>query len=116
ERVRTTDFDPAISYRPAAAPVDTFTAPPADNTLTALVGALSSLQPTLRRYQQQAREEERAEDVEAGKRAALESALEWGEAVAKGKVPNHASKWFMKAYKEQYGRILGNKLRSQAEF
>lgn len=55
--------------------MDTFTAPPADNTLTAPVGALSSLQPTLWRYQQQAREEERAEeraeDVEAGKRATL---------------------------------------------
>jgi hypothetical protein len=115
-RVRTPDFDPSITYRPAAAPVDTFAPPARDHTLGALVSALSDLQPTLRQYQQEARKEMRAEDIEAGKRAALESAIEWGEAVRSGKVPPTASKWFMKAYKEQYGRILGSKLRAEAEF
>lgn len=114
-RVPTPDFNPSINFRPAASPVDTFVRPAEDNSTRALVDALSGLQPQLKGYLTEAREEKKQSDIDEGRAAALKNALEWGAAVSQGLVDPQSSEWFMKAYKEQYGRVLGQKVIAEAE-
>ena len=106
------------AIRPAARPVDTFVRPtPAPNFLGAtpigpdsgaqLAQSLSRFAPKLARFAKDRNDRQSKADLEAGKIAALTTALNSKEAIEKGLISPTASPFFMQGFNEQRGRVAG---------
>jgi hypothetical protein len=113
-------YDPergtAGGLKPAAPATTNVYVPPPKSTMTDdAVKALAGIEPALDHYFAKKTKEVSEQDLERGRQAALENALEMGEAVRQGKVAPNESKWFMKGYKAQYGENVGQQWALEAK-
>jgi hypothetical protein len=101
-----------VNYLVTARPVDQYVAParpvaPRTNSMLELADALASVRPQLRDYLIEKRDEQREEDLKAGREARLKNKMAFKEAVDKGLIEPGQSPWFVKGYEEQSARIAG---------
>jgi hypothetical protein len=98
-------------------PVDmlnTAPAPPPTAEFYQLANALKEVQPEIAGFMDKEHKAYTEQEIEAGKTAAITNALGWKDAVEKGTVPANSSPWFMRAYKEQNGRLTAEAIHQKA--
>jgi len=90
-------------------------APPIRSTgLEDGIKALSGIEPTLNNFIGERVANEKIVDTDKARADALSSALEYSAAVKAGKIAPTNSKWYMEAYKHQYGEVLADQWKAEA--
>jgi len=116
-RVQVPDLQPFEVLQTYARPVNTMVAvrqPQASNPLLSLGKALAEYRPTINAYLDDMKAEKVQQDVEEGRASALKSMVEYNQAIEQGVIHPTQSPWFVKGYKEQWGRNLGRNLEADA--
>ncbi len=109
KRVRVRTPQGSVDSRVTAGTSTVFT-PPAqqsENTAAQIAAGLSQVNPQVQKFLQKEHEEYKKEERKRGAKARLKNALEFKEAVQKGKIPESANPYFVQGYQEQAGKLKG---------
>lgn len=110
------EYQPHIGITPQGGAAGFAAAPPVANTgLTDGIKALSGIEPALNNFVDAREADDKVKDTARARADALANAMELSAAVKAGKIAPTQSKWYMEAYKQQYGEVLGDQWTAEAK-